>query len=220
MEDIYKQELIRKFLDEELQEEEILIFQNLFKDDPEFAKEVKTAMDTIVSLKTAAALHSKQLSSGYARYQRRKVTFLAAAAILVLVGLSGGYSYLTRHLDSHEIFEAYYQKPEGFRVLGNNNTFQDIIQDTSNVNVVQLFNLSITYIEKKEFPLAIYGFVEVLKHKPNLYIDQSEWYLALCYLQTHQLVLAHQQLAMIAASQSSFKSQAEEILNKWGRIKQ
>ena len=219
MEDIYKQELIRKFLDEELQGEEIGIFQNLFKEDPEFAKEVKTDMDTIISLKTAASIHSKQLSSGYVHFQRRRTILLAAAAILVLISFGGGYFYLNRPLNSQEIFESFYRKPEGFVILGNNNDFQGIFRDTSNINIVQLFNLSITYIEKKEFENAISGLCEVLKRKPNLYMDQSEWYLALCYLQTHQLELAHQQLAMIAASQNPFNSKAEEILTKWGRIK-
>jgi TolA-binding protein len=219
MEDIYKQELIRKFLDEELQGEEIVIFQNLFKDDPDFSKEVKIAMDTIVSLKTAAVVHHKQLSGGYAHYQRRRVTMLAAAAIVVLVGLGGGYFYINRPISPQEIFDSYYHKPEGSMALGTNNQFNSNQQDTATASIVQLFNMAIENIEKKDYQNAINALGEILTRKPNPYIDRAEFNLALCYLQTNQMELAHQQLMMIAASESSFNIKAEEILNKWQRIR-
>ena len=219
MEEIYKQELIGKFLDEELQGDEIVIFQNLFKADPDFAQEVKTALDTIVSLKTAAIVHNKHLSARYSHYQRLRATMLAAAAIVVLVGMGGGYFYINRPISPQEVFNLYYHKPEGSVALGTNNQFNSKQQDTTNANIVQLFNMAIENIEKKDYQNAINALGEILNMKPNLYIDPAEFNLALCYLQTNQMELAHQQLMMIAVSESSFNIKAEEILNKWRRIR-
>ena len=68
--------------------------------------------------------------------------------------------------------------------------------------------------EIKNFPEAEQSFRKVIGNNENLYLDDAQWYLALCYIQTGELVSALNQLELIKKSESIYSSDAKKILRK------
>lgn len=72
----------------------------------------------------------------------------------------------------------------------------------------------ISNFENKEYPEAKQSFGTVIDDKNNLYIDQAEWYLALCYLNTNETNKAKQLFETIKREDGIFKNDARKILRK------
>ena len=68
--------------------------------------------------------------------------------------------------------------------------------------------------ENSQYPEAKRSFGKVIDNNNNLYIDQAEWYLAMCYLKTDEKVKAIQQLEAIKNEDGIYKDDAKKILRK------
>jgi len=66
--------------------------------------------------------------------------------------------------------------------------------------------------EEKKYPEAKQSFVKVIDDKDNLYIDQAQWYLALCYLNTYETEKAKQLFKIIVKGDGIYKSDAKKII--------
>jgi len=219
MNDLYKKELIRKFLDEELQGEEIDTFKTLFQTDPEFAREVKLATDTDIAFKTLSRIALQQRKEQLREPIPIQRYFLIAASIVIIVGLGGGgYWYFSnRYVISDRLFASYFKPPESF-TRGIERGFEQQQPDTRSTQA-ERFHYSIYLIQKQEYNQAIEILAELIQEKPNLYPDQSEWYLALCYLKTKQLELAREHFEHLIADNTRFSSDATEIIRQLDRFK-
>ena len=72
----------------------------------------------------------------------------------------------------------------------------------------------ISNFENKEYPKAEQSFGNVIDDNNNLYIDQAEWYLALCYLNTNEIIKAKQLFEAIKKEEGIYKNDARKILRK------
>jgi tetratricopeptide (TPR) repeat protein len=72
----------------------------------------------------------------------------------------------------------------------------------------------ISYMELNDFEKAMGYFNFIIQHKDNLFIDQSEWYLSLCYLKTNRMEEASRLLDKIANERGVFKTKAQMLLNE------
>ena len=72
----------------------------------------------------------------------------------------------------------------------------------------------ISNFENKEYPEAKQSFGSVIDDNNNLYIDQAEWYLALCYLNTDENDKARQLLETIKKEEGIYKNDAKKILRR------
>jgi len=88
------------------------------------------------------------------------------------------------------------------------------ILDKDSTNITSNFYSGISNIEINEYSKANKNFTRVLKHKNNLFIEQSEWYLGFCYLMTNEKEKAIKQFHIIAKGNSFYKTKAQEILNR------
>lgn len=68
--------------------------------------------------------------------------------------------------------------------------------------------------EEKNYPEAVQKFRVVTDDGDNMYMEDAQWYLALCYIQTNEKELAVKQLDMIRRSESIYSKQAGKILRK------
>lgn len=68
--------------------------------------------------------------------------------------------------------------------------------------------------EESNYPEAVQKFKTVVGDGDNLYIEDAQWYLALCYLQTDEKDMAVRQLNLIKRSESVYSKQAGKILRK------
>ena len=65
--------------------------------------------------------------------------------------------------------------------------------------------------EEKKYPEAKLSFGKVIDNKDNLYVDQAQWYLALCYLQTNETEKAKMLFKMIANEKGIYRNDANKI---------
>jgi hypothetical protein len=64
------------------------------------------------------------------------------------------------------------------------------------------------------FNNAITIFTGLCENGSNLYLDHSQWYLALCYVKTGNYQEASEKLQAIINSGSYYKSKAKKVLRK------
>jgi len=174
--------------------------------------------------------------------EKRKVRFqgkwrIAAASLILFIGMAGIYSMLgNKTYSNEEIFNSYY-KPYG--IVSNTRSATDTdkvleqalqsyeaknyraalslfqtILDKDSTNLTSNFYSGISNIQVQEYPKANKNFIRVLKHKNNLFIEQSEWYLGICYLMTNEREKAKETYSAIAKGNSFYRTKAKEILNK------
>jgi tetratricopeptide (TPR) repeat protein len=84
--------------------------------------------------------------------------------------------------------------------------------DTRYMESVMLNGIS--NFEIKNYPEAKNSFIKVIDNDDNLFIEDAQWYLALCYLRTDERGKAVEQLKAIINSESIYKKDARQILRK------
>ena len=82
------------------------------------------------------------------------------------------------------------------------------------MNLTSNFYSGISNIQIQEYLKANKNFIRVLEHKNNLFVEQSEWYLGICYLMTNERNKAKVTFDSIAKGKSFYRTKAKEILNK------
>ena len=70
----------------------------------------------------------------------------------------------------------------------------------------------VSNFEEKKYPDAKQSFGKVINDKNNLYIDQAQWYLALCYLNTDETEKAKQLFKIIGKEDGIYKNDAKKII--------
>jgi len=89
-----------------------------------------------------------------------------------------------------------------------------LFEDESRMDATLLSGIS--NLEIENYNKANNSFQKVINHNDNLFIEQAEWYLALCYLKTGEQEKANLQFEKMIADNSLYKEEAEDILNKLG----
>ena len=165
----------------------------------------------------------------------KKSAFRYAAVITGLVIIGSLFLFKGRSLTGDEIIDRYYKPYEvinasrSLRAVANSDYSRALeyynIHDYR--NAARYFNKVVSsdpkYIESvmlngvsnyenKDFPVAENEFNKVIDNNNNLFIEDAQWYLALCYIQTGDLTNAREQLKMIRTSESIYKKDARKIL--------
>ncbi len=68
--------------------------------------------------------------------------------------------------------------------------------------------------EEENYPEAKQSFTKVIDNNNNLFLEDAQWYLALCYLKTDEKEKAIDQLNFIKKSESIYRDDARKILRK------
>ncbi len=89
----------------------------------------------------------------------------------------------------------------------------EILQNQNN-NILAKYYLGLSYLETDKLENAIETFQAIINHKNNLFVEQAEWYLSLCYVKSSQEEKAKILLDQISNSESIYKEKAEKILKK------
>ena len=70
----------------------------------------------------------------------------------------------------------------------------------------------ISYMETEQYSKAENRFGAIIDHNDNLYIEQAEWYLGFCYLQTGRNLEARAHFKEIAKGEGSFNKKARKLM--------
>ncbi len=167
--------------------------------------------------------------------RRSPMKYAAVIAGLVVIGSIALFS--GKNLTNEEIIDQYYKAYEPITNQRSLITVSisdlDLAMEYYNAhdysNAALLFNKVVTSnpkdmqstllngisnFENKEFPEAEQSFGNVIDDNNNLYIDQAEWYLALCYLNTNEMIKAKQLFEAIKRDEGIYKNDARKILRK------
>jgi tetratricopeptide (TPR) repeat protein len=237
-------DLIRKFLDNELNEEEAALFKSKYEGDAEFKKEANLRSGIYISLDAASRASLKVLSkdpskrrssrpaagnsvpvtrmlSGYLKYAAILVALLAVGIIIIL--------NLKQKPAAEELYASFFQppdentipKPRGGMDLAD---FSFIIKEIDQGNYSakdtlqspdEFFYFGIYCMNHERFTEAIYAFSELVKSRDKYFKDGSEWYLGLCYLRTGRMEDAIRAFSEIASTRGhEYQAESRELLSK------
>ncbi len=86
------------------------------------------------------------------------------------------------------------------------------VLNTNSKDATSRFYQGISYMETQKFKNAGNSFHTVIDHRDNLFIEQAQWYLALCYLRTDENTKATEQLNQIVNSKGFYSRDARRLL--------
>jgi len=164
--------------------------------------------------------------------------YLKYAALFAGLILAGSvYVYNNRSLSNREILDKYYTSYEVTSVSRSQTTIinSDYSTALEYYNVHDFRNAALYFskvlesdpkfiestmlngvanFEDRNYPEAEQSFSKVIINNDNLYLEDAQWYLALCYLNTDEINKAKNQLIMIKKSESIYKKNATKILRR------
>lgn len=93
-------------------------------------------------------------------------------------------------------------------------TYLEQIINSDRNDMESVFMHGMANMEVKNYPVASGSFTRVIEHNDNLYLEDAEWYLGLCYMMTGNREKARSQFSSIAASESRYSRQAARLSRK------
>jgi tetratricopeptide (TPR) repeat protein len=191
----------------------------------------------VISLRNKlSAIEKQRKEAEKAVPNKRKPVYIRyAAAIVVLVIIGSLTLFNPKNLTSEDILNRYYkayEPPTSQRsaqsvadadftlALEFYNThdydkaavlFNKVLENKPN-DMQTLLLQGVSNFEEKRYPDAKQSFGKVIDDKNNLYIDQAQWYLALCYLKTNETNKAKQLFKIIGKEEGIYRNDASKIL--------
>lgn len=164
-----------------------------------------------------------------------KVQSIAASiAIFLLVGASFLFN-MNDSMTNEEIFGQYYTTENSILTVRSNTAAEyspvnDGLKyfDQQNYekalyafelapeNVVAKLYAGFSHMELQQYDQAIEKFKNIIDQKDNLFIDQAEWNLGLCYIITNNTDQAKEILAQITNSNTIYNIRAQQLLEDMG----
>lgn len=158
---------------------------------------------------------------------------VASFAALIMIG-TGLYMYTHRTIPADKLFEMYYEPYDGLmNVRSSNNEVANILVSamhkyenkefesalllfetalaTDMNNIPSRFYSGISYMATERFSIAETTFNKVIDQNDNLFIEQAEWYLSLCYLKTGEKGKARELLNTIAKTEGYYSRPARNL---------
>ncbi|HAX94453.1 MAG TPA: hypothetical protein DCY25_11020 [Bacteroidales bacterium] len=183
------------------------------------------------------AIERKKRSAGTLRRTMVKSAKYAAAVALVALISSALYLGLRPGASPDELYSSYYSRYESpgavrSAVSPGNTLMENAIAsysakeyekaimyleqviNTGQEGMESVFMHGMANMEVKNYPVASRSFTRVIEHNDNLYLEDAEWYLGLCYMMTGNKEKATKQFAAIASSGSRYSKQAVRLARR------
>lgn len=181
-------------------------------------------------------INEKQAERSIAfKFRHRRIALsVVAASLILLLGITG---LLSKYTSEGNVYQKFYAKYETTGISRSSNTEADktlsialqkfnnqeyetalnLLQEViskDNDNSVGHFYSGVTLQELGRYHRAIEEYQAVVINKDNLFVEQAEWYIGLCYLQTSESEKAIKQFNRIANGKGFYQPKAVAILNK------
>jgi tetratricopeptide (TPR) repeat protein len=235
-------EKITNYLKGELKDGDLWEFRKALEVDAELAADYKLYTQAHAQLEnkhknklhnTLNSIHKDAQRKGIVRSLGVYRLAGIAAAMALLIGFGTLMFNMFGTSSTQQLYAAYFQQEKSVlnvRSAGLNmeqtvmqgmqyyemNKFEIAIAmfDMEPGNLLGKLYSGISYMELNDFEKAMGYFNFIIQHKDNLFIDQSEWYLSLCYLKTNRMEEASRLLDKIANERGVFKTKAQMLLNE------
>ncbi|HYQ55996.1 MAG TPA: tetratricopeptide repeat protein [Draconibacterium sp.] len=157
----------------------------------------------------------------------------SVAVVLVLVGLMGAMKLSTNTLDN--AYNKYYEPTswasersvnssvdviQQAKIHFQNNEYQEAIDllNAATVNkgekFVTQFYKGISYQNLNKFPQAVSQYEKVIDQGNNMFVEEAEWYKALCYLKMNKKAEAKNELLAVINRKGHYEKDAKAVLRK------
>lgn len=219
-------------------------FERLISTDQAFANEYQIALHLSIYMKNESLFQFRnklQNISSEHRGKSKKTKVLVlnrywkhiASTAAVLFIFLGSYWYFNRISSPEALFERYYHSDEVYlNSRSGNATPTDLLEQglllfekdqyEESINYFEQLPTSITavyysgvaHMEIGEYEVAKFKFDQVIENYVNVFYDQAMWYKGLCLLKQGQIKDAKSIFKNIKKSDSYYKNQANEIIDK------
>ncbi len=236
-----KTEYIERYLDGQLKDGELWEFRIELEKNPDFAKQVKLQKEINETLSDTNKLRlRKQLNSSYYKTQRLQVVYQwkyqIAAAITILMLIGGGLTLdiinSGSSIDNYALYQENFNPDNSlFTVRAENSNlnaeFENAIEAYNNEDYLKAIKIlapqsnnmaaklysGFAFMKLSDFDNAINNFNTVVEDNNNLFIDQAEFNLALCYLAKDNSKEAIKILNNIIDKETVYSNKAIDIIN-------
>jgi len=169
------------------------------------------------------------------KFNARKVIYSAvAASLIIMLSISG---LLSKQESEQEIYQKFYttyqttginrsasletnlKLSEGLQKFDSQDyqsaisLFRQVIENDQN-NMVGYFYAGLALQETGKYNTAIQQYQTVISNKDNLFVEQANWYMGLCYLLTNEQKKAYSKFNEIAENKGFYQIKAQAILRK------
>jgi hypothetical protein len=236
----YDNNLIRKFFDNELSQEEVETFKTKYHSDPDFRKEINDETRLYAALKATSNINEYKMSvnPGLPKVRRKKrrlfgvpKKYLRIAAVVIPLAVLGTMflffmpdrktadSFVARGIDMTTKTEDY----KGFtdRWGSKSEQVQQQIDKAILSSLDELVTSEETYYfgiksaQESRFNEAVIAFKRVINSGDQAHLEDSEWLLALCYIKTGEEEKAKTLLEKMADSKGHrYSGQSGKLLKK------
>jgi tetratricopeptide (TPR) repeat protein len=192
----------------------------------------------VIQLRTKLAeIEKKRAAAMPVKNNRKNITLRYAAVIAGLIILGSLALFNGRNMTADDIFNRYYKPYDIASVsrslnVASNSDYSTAIEyynvhdyrnaalyfskvlssDSRYMESTMLYGIA--NFEEKNYPVAKQSFRKVIDNNDNLFLEDAQWYLALCYLKTDEKAKAVDQLTLINNSGSLYSNNARKILRK------
>jgi tetratricopeptide (TPR) repeat protein len=192
----------------------------------------------VLQFRSKLSAISKKKAEEEAAKKPKKNRSITRAAIFTGLILCGSLTLLnTRNLTTEEVFERYYKSYdvttplrsvndavnsdysialEYFNIRDYRNAayyFSKVISNDPRY-IESVMMTGISRFEEENYPEASASFTKVVNDKENLFFEDAQWYLALCYIKTGEKDKAMKAFSVIRESESIYSRNARKILRK------
>lgn len=243
MESINYSEYIEKYIDGNMSGAELIWFEKELEGNAQLLKELHLRKEINTAIAETDVMELQAQLKDICTTKRKVTrtlslrTCLSAAAVVLVAVSIITFNPFKRTYTNQELFNQYYEpyqasmsfrstQPQIDRLLKDayknyrEQHYESAIPlfeaaiEKDNTDMASVFYAGMSYMETEQYASANNKFTKVVEARPNLYMEQAEWYLALCYLITDNHQKALNQLTAIANSHSYYAQKAGEILNK------
>ena len=224
--------------------EDELIYNSGLSADVNFHRDVDKAIsetDVMVlrgNLRNIAREQHDQTNEklGITTPKTKNLFWYAAASVIVLMVVFTSLMR-SRSYTSQQLYANYYQPYKSGESVSrsasssynglntalreiNQGNYQDALESMSVIPAKERdgysinFYSGVAYQELGEYNRAIGSFTEVVHHGDNLLVEQSEWYIGLCYLRIDERQKALEQFRLIASRKGFYGEQSSELLKQ------
>jgi tetratricopeptide (TPR) repeat protein len=230
---------LRASFEEELKQNPGLVTEvNLYTDINEAIaeKDIMSLRNELANIRAAkgAVKETKRVVFDFTK-NSKKVWMSAVASIAVILVFT---ALLGKHgVSDADMYNSFYSRYESGGVYRSGGTeadesLTDALQkynEKDYVGAIELFEqlvvngednassnfyAGVSYQELGNYPKAIGAFEKVLAEEDNLFIEQAEWYVGLCYLKTKQKAKAIEKFEKIRNSQSFYRIKADKLYKR------
>lgn len=236
-----KVEYIEKYLDGKLKDGDLWEFKINLKKDKELVRELKFQEELRDTLKdrqkmklrkslNTAYLKTSQISSFTTKWKLQAV----AAAVIILFVAGGGimFNYLqTPNTNNIALYNDYFDASNDLFTVrsavefSKNSSVEEGINAFNNKDFTKALSLfsettdnmasnlyaGFSYMQLSDFKNAEQKFNHIIEDNNNLFIDQAEFNLALCFIATNKICKANDLLEVIIMKESAYSNKARDI---------